>query len=57
VRSALRWISLVGAAAVLYGAGVRRLQLHDFPVFLGLVIVLSLAIVLVLLATRGDGRA
>lgn len=53
MRSALRWSSLVGAAAVLYGAGVRRLHLHDFPVFLALVVVLSIAIVAVFLATRG----
>jgi hypothetical protein len=42
---------------VLYGAGVRRLHLGDFPVFLLLVLVLSVAIVAVFLAVRDDGRA
>jgi len=57
VRSALRWASLIGAAAVLYVAGARRLHLHDFSAFLVLVVVLSAAIVAVFRSARDDGRA
>ena len=57
MRSALRWASLIGAAAVLYIAGARRLHLHDFWVFLVLVVVLSVAVVAVFLSARDDGRA
>ena len=57
MRSALRCSRLLGAAAVLYGAGARRLHLHDFSAFLLLVVVLSVAIVVVFLAVRDDGRA
>lgn len=57
MRSLLRWTSLVGGAAVLYALGVRRLHLHDFPVFLVILLVLSVLIVVVFLLTRADDTA
>jgi hypothetical protein len=35
-------------------AGERRLHLHDFNAFLGLLLIVSVSIVAVLMATRAD---
>ncbi len=52
MRSALRWISLLVAAGVLYGLGARRLHLHDFATFVVALLVLTGGIVGVFLLTR-----
>ena len=55
-RSLLRWTSLVVAAAVLYAVGVRRLHLHDFNAFIGVLLGVALGILAVFRLTRGDGE-
>lgn len=52
MRSALRWTSLVAAAAVLAVVGEARLHLHDFPRFLLVLLGVVVGVVAVFLLTR-----
>lgn len=55
MRSLLRWTSLVVAGGVLYALGERRLHLHDFNLFAGVLLALSALIVAIFVLTRGQG--
>lgn len=54
MRPLLRWSSLAAGAAALAVAGERRLHLHDFNAFLVLLLGVSLVVIGVFIATRGD---
>jgi hypothetical protein len=58
MRSALRWISLLLAAAVMYGLGARGLHHRQFNVFIVTVLVLAVIVVVTFVATsRPDDAA
>ncbi len=54
LRPLLRWTSLVAGAAVLAVLGVRRAHLHNFVLFLAIVLGLAVAIVAVFIATARE---
>ena len=54
MRSLLRWSSLVASAVVLGALGASRVHHTSFPLFLAVLLALSLGTVVVFLATRGD---
>lgn len=54
MRSLLRWASLVASGAVLGAVGAARLHHYNFPLFLAILLALSLVAVVVILLTRGD---
>lgn len=54
MRPLLRWSSLAAGAAALAVAGERRLHLHDFNAFLVLLLGVSVVVIGVFIATRGD---
>ena len=51
LRALLRWTSLVGTFALLAALGVARTHLHNFPLFLGALMVTAVVIVAVFVAT------
>jgi hypothetical protein len=51
MRSALRWISLALAAAILYALGARGFHHRHFDQFLAVVLGLAVLIVVVFVAT------
>lgn len=55
MRALLRWISLLGGGAVLYGVGVSRLHHQNFSLFLALLLALAVLTVVVFLLTRDAG--
>jgi predicted lysophospholipase L1 biosynthesis ABC-type transport system permease subunit len=54
LRPLLRWTSLVAVAVVLAVLGARRTHLHNFVLFLVIVLGLAVAIVAVFLATARE---
>jgi hypothetical protein len=57
MRSALRWISLLLAAAVLYGLGTKAFHHRQFNIFIVTVLVLAVVIVITFLATSHESDA
>jgi hypothetical protein len=57
MRPLLRWTSLAGAVAALAALGHARTHLHDFPLFLGIVVAISAVTVAVFVATAGGRSA
>ena len=58
LRPLLRWTSLVAGAVILAVLGGARMHLHNFVLFLGIVIALAIAIVTVFVLTAdGTGSA
>ena len=55
MRLLLRWISLTGSGVALYALGVARFHHHNFPLFLALVLALTLVTLVVFLLTREAG--
>ncbi|MBI4241425.1 MAG: hypothetical protein HY613_06880 [Candidatus Rokubacteria bacterium] len=55
MRPLLRWISLIGSGAVLYGLGVARFHHQNFSLFLALLLALAVLTVVVFLLTRDAG--
>jgi uncharacterized membrane protein YfhO len=57
LRPLLRWTSLVAALVVLAYLGVARLHLHNFVLFLAIVLGLAVAIAAVFVATASGDDA
>ena len=57
LRPLLRWISLAAVLVVLAVLGVARLHLHNFVLFLAIVLGLAVAITAVFVATASGDDA
>jgi hypothetical protein len=57
MRPLLRWISLASVLVVLAVLGVARLHLHNFVLFLAIVLGLAVAIAAVFVATASGDDA